>query len=118
MSALTGKPLAGAAHIAQSVKDILATPIGTRVMLRDYGSMIFELMDRPANAATLMLLRAATAGALRRWEPRIRLTRVSFGGDFAAGKPIVEIEGVRTDVPASAARFSLSVPLGRELLAS
>ncbi|WP_439571185.1 GPW/gp25 family protein [Sphingomonas sp.] len=111
MDAFTGKPLSGAAHLAQSVRDILATPLGTRLMLRDYGSQIFELMGRPANAATMMLLRAATAAALRRWEPRIRLTRVVFGGDFAAGRPVIQIEGVRTDVPPAAAPLSLSISL-------
>ncbi|PKP92244.1 MAG: oxidoreductase [Alphaproteobacteria bacterium HGW-Alphaproteobacteria-16] len=113
MSSTTGKTLSGAAHLAQSIGDILATPIGSRIMRRDYGSLLFELMDRPANAATMMLLRAATAGALRKWEPRIRLTRVQFSGDFAGGAPVVTIEGVRTDVPAPAARLSLSIPLRR-----
>lgn len=118
MSATTGKALSGAEHIAQSVGDILSTPIGTCVMMREYGSLLFELLDRPANAATMMLLRAASAGAIRRWEPRIRLTRVSFAGDFAAGKPVVTIEGARTDLAGPAALLALSIPLGRDFVAS
>ncbi len=117
MSSNTGKSLGGAAHIAQSIGDILSTPIGTRIMRRDYGSMLFELMDRPANAATLMLLRAATADAVRLWEPRIRLTRVTFSGDFASGAPVITIEGNRTDQP-DRAPLSLSIPLRRDIAAS
>lgn len=118
MSATTGKPLSGAEHIAQSIGDILSTPLGTRVMRRDYGSVLFELIDQPANAATMMLLRAATAVALRRWEPRISLTRVSFSGDVAAGAPVVTIAGNRTDLPAPGPFLSLSIPLRRDLAAS
>lgn len=113
MSAITGKALSGVEHIRQSIGDILSTPIESRVMRRDYGSMLFRLIDQPANAATMMLLRAATADAIRRWEPRVRLTRVTFSGDFAAGAPIIAIEGVRTDLLPQAPPLSLSIPLRR-----
>jgi phage baseplate assembly protein W len=118
MSATTGKPLSGAAHIAQSIGIILSTPLGTRPMRREFGSLLFQLMDQPANPATMMLFRAAVADALRKWEPRIRLTRVQFSGDFAGGAPTVTIEGTRTDQGAKAPLLSLSIPLGRNLAAS
>lgn len=118
MSAATGKPLSGTAHLAQSIGHILSTPLGSVVMLRTYGSLLFELMDQPANAATLMLFRAAVADALRRWEPRIRLTRVQVSGDFAAGAPIVTVEGNRTDQGVKMPFLSLSIPLGRDIAAS
>jgi phage baseplate assembly protein W len=118
MSAATGKPLEGAAHIAQSIGIILSTPLGTRPMRRDFGSLVFELMDQPSNAATMMLLRAATAEALRKHEPRIKLTRVQFSGDFAGGAPVVTIEGNRTDLGTPPPFLSLSIPLRRNLSAS
>uniref|UniRef100_UPI0026076D20 ATPase domain-containing protein n=1 Tax=uncultured Sphingobium sp. TaxID=316087 RepID=UPI0026076D20 len=34
---------------ATGVRDILTTPIGSRLMRRDYGSLIPELIDQPAN---------------------------------------------------------------------
>ena len=43
----TGKRLSGAAHLRQSVSDILNTPVGSRVLVRDYGSDLFELLDSP-----------------------------------------------------------------------
>ena len=72
----TGKALSGLEHLRQSVRDILTTPIGTRVMRREYGSQLYALLDAPLNRSTLMDLYAATADALRRWEPRLRVTKV------------------------------------------
>lgn len=113
MSATTGRPLDGNAHLAQSIHDILSTPLGSRVMRRDYGSLLFDLIDRPANAALRMLLHAATAIALARWEPRLKLTRVQLSGDPAAGKLLMSIEGNRTDLPQANSQISLSIPIRR-----
>jgi uncharacterized protein len=75
-NAQNGRPLAGIEHLRQSVVDILTTPIGTRVMRRDYGSRLYELVDAPVNRDTLVQIYAAAAEALIRWEPRIRLESV------------------------------------------
>lgn len=75
-NASDGKRLGGIDHLRQSLRDILTTPIGTRVMRRDYGSRLYELVDAPLNRGTLLQLYAATVEAIRRWEPRIRVTQV------------------------------------------
>lgn len=112
MDRSTGAPLDGDAHLAQSIGDILTTPVGTRVMLRDYGSMLMELIDRPINAATRLLILAASGEAIARWEPRIRLTRVAFSTSGADGRVALAIEGHRTDVPAGTNSLTrLSIPL-------
>lgn len=74
----TGAALSDLDHIRQSINDILTTPIGTRVQRRDYGSMLPELIDAPLNESTKMKILGATAMAIRRWEPRVRLQRVQF----------------------------------------
>lgn len=76
MDSSTGKPLAGLDHLRQSVRDILATPVGSRVMRRDYGSRLFELVDAPINRSTVVEIMAATASALRKWEPRLKVETV------------------------------------------
>lgn len=76
MSATTARPVDGLAHLHQSIRDILTTPIGTRVMRREYGSNLFELIDAPLTGETIARIYAATADALRKWEPRLKLTRV------------------------------------------
>lgn len=106
-----GTALSGNAHLAQSVGDILGTPLGTRVMRRDYGSMIADLIDQPMNRATMMLLNAASALALARWEPRLRLRRVRFERVGADGAPVMTIEADRTDLPPANARVGFSIPI-------
>lgn len=75
-NASNGKRLDGFAHLRQSLRDILTTPLGSRVMRRDYGSRLFSLIDAPMNRATLLDLYAATAEAIARWEPRFQVERV------------------------------------------
>lgn len=76
IDATNGKALSGVAHLRQSIAVLLSTPIGSRVMRRDYGSRIFDLIDAPMNRATLLDLYAAVADAIERWEPRFRLREV------------------------------------------
>lgn len=76
IDATTGKRLSGLDHLRQSIRDILTTPIGTRVMRRDYGSRLYQLIDAPMNSATLLDLYTATAEALATWEPRIDVQQV------------------------------------------
>ncbi len=76
INAMTGKALDGIAHLRQSIRDILTTPLGSRVMRRNYGSRLFDLIDNPINDQTLVEIFAATADALIKWEPRLKVTRV------------------------------------------
>jgi len=92
MSATTGRPLGGLDHLDQSVRDILATPLGSRVMRRAYGSRLPDLIDAPTNAATVIEIYVATAEALRKWEPRLKLTRVGIEA-AAPGRLGLRIEG-------------------------
>jgi hypothetical protein len=72
----SGKLLDGLDHLRQSITDILMTPVGSRVMRPDYGSRLYELIDRPVNRSLLIDLYAETVQAILKWEPRIRLIRV------------------------------------------
>lgn len=76
MSSNTGAALGGLAHLRQSLSDILATPIGSRVMRREYGARVFEFIDAPINRRTLVSIVAASAAAIARWEPRVKLKRI------------------------------------------
>ena len=78
MNRETGKPEEGIEHLRQSVRDILSTRIGTRVMLRDYGSNVPDLVDLPMNRSTIAAIRAEIISALNNWEPRLKVTRVNL----------------------------------------
>lgn len=104
MNRNTGAALSGNAHLAQSIGVILSTPLGSRIARRDFGSQLPDLIDEPANPATQVLLYAAAAAALIRWEPRIDVQRVSLSADDAiAGRWIITVTGriVGTDATAS-----------------
>lgn len=94
-NASTGKALSGFDHLTQSIRDILATPIGSRVMRRDYGSRLFELIDAPLNRGTIAQIYAATVEALARWEPRIRVRRVTTS-QVSPGSVVLNLEGIYT----------------------
>ena len=79
----TGEPLDGLAHVKQSVADILTTRKGSRVMRREYGSDLPNLVDNPMTPGFSVDLYAATAEALDLWEPRLRLISI----EVAAATP-------------------------------
>jgi phage baseplate assembly protein W len=115
MDRTTGLALSGDQHLAQSIADIITTPLGSRIMRRDYGSLLFELIDRPLNGATRLLCIMAAATALARWEPRIAIRQVLFeagpDGGFAAGRASLTIIGNRTDDPDPNALTRLTIPI-------
>lgn len=92
VSGVTGKHLDGLDHLHQSVVDILTTPVGSRVMRRDYGSNLFELVDRPTNRALPVEIYQGVAQALAKWEPRLRLERVRLVDGDRDGRITLEIE--------------------------
>ena len=93
INAHTGQALSGIDHLRQSIRDILTTRLGTRVMRRDYGSRLPDLVDNPITPKLAMELYAATAEALQKWEPRLRLTRVRIV-EAVAGRVMLDLEGV------------------------
>lgn len=112
MNATSGKTTADEDWLAQAVADVLLTPIGSRVMRRDYGSLLPTLVDQPLNGATVLQIYAASAGALRRWIPELEVTRCALRkGD--GGTATLVIEGHRTDVPSPNSFTRLTLPLPR-----
>ncbi len=88
IDALSGTVLDELADIRQSIADILATPVGTRVMRRDYGSHIFDLVDAPGSPAGAMALIAAAADAIARWEQRVTLKSARITVDLSGAATI------------------------------
>ncbi|WP_375669092.1 GPW/gp25 family protein [Bartonella sp. MR168JLCBS] len=93
MDCTTGKSLTGIDHLRQSILDILSTRIGSRVMRRDYGSRVAELIDAPVNNAFAVALYAAIAEALDKWEPRFKLKKIDFKWS-EAGQVSLSFEGI------------------------
>lgn len=94
MNMTTGRAIDGVSHLRQSIARIITTPIGSRLMRREFGSLVPELVDQPTNSATVVRLYAAAAGALIKWEPRIRLSRIQVVAATESGSLELALEGI------------------------
>ncbi|EDW3053794.1 baseplate assembly protein [Salmonella enterica subsp. enterica] len=79
-----------------SVNDILLTPLASRVMRRDYGSLIPDLIDSPQNQTTRLQCMSAAVIALTRWEPRIALNKIDIRW-LKDGRAEAELAGIITE---------------------
>jgi len=112
MNVQTGRAIHDIDHLNQSVKDVLLTPTVSRLMRRDYGSHLFNLIDQAANPATHLRLYAAIAIALLRWEPHLQLSRIQIRQQ-SNGQSIVDIEGFQL-VNNQRRAVSLQAPINGE----
>lgn len=92
MNINTGKTISEIAHIKQSIANILTTPIGSRIMRRDYGSRIFEKIDRPINGELVAEIYSDVVEALFIWEPRFEVEQVTVKS-IEKGKITISLEG-------------------------
>lgn len=93
MDRTTGRHITGMEHLKQSIADILTTPLGSRLHRRTYGSLLPGLIDAPDNAVTRLRCYAAIASALMKWEPRLRVTRITLESGDQPGRATVTLEG-------------------------
>lgn len=108
----TGAGTIDAAQLAVSLRDLLTTPIGSRLMRRDYGSRIPDLIDAPLNGTTLLRLAAASYIAITRWEPRLRISRIQFQpSPTQPGRLVVQLTATRTDQPTGSTATTLEIAL-------
>ncbi|GAA0436031.1 hypothetical protein Acor_55360 [Acrocarpospora corrugata] len=77
---------AGAAKVAESIRIILGTQHGERVMRPTFGTNLRSLAFAPNNGATADLARYYVTEALARWEPRIELLDVTVTSDNSGGR--------------------------------
>lgn len=85
-------PIGELDHVEQSVRDILLTPVGSRVHRREYGCAAHDLVDAGTGPAGLAAIRAAAIEAVGRFEPRLSLSLVSASA-AASGRVAVRVEG-------------------------
>lgn len=91
MDRATGKTITGTDVIAGRIADVVTTPLGTRVMREDYGSLLFDLVDLPLNAATMLLQNMAAAQAITQWIDGVTVNKAAISGDFASGQAILDL---------------------------
>lgn len=94
VSAVAQSALTDWDHTQQSIETILTTPVGSRVMRRDFGSELIDLIDRKMTQRTVLEVYAAAAVAIARWEPRFRLERAAIVDAAASGRIGLALYGV------------------------
>ncbi|MDD9124028.1 GPW/gp25 family protein [Escherichia coli] len=109
MSRNDGQAIVDTDHLRQSVRDILLTPQGSRLARREYGSLLYALIDQPQNPALRLQIMSAVYVALNRWEPRLTLDSITINGNFD-GSMVVELTGHSNN----GAPVSLSVSTGAD----
>lgn len=68
-------------ELDQSIRIILSTSPGQRVMRPNFGCRLYELVFAPNNNHTTAQARRYVEEALGMWEPRIRVTKVDARPD-------------------------------------
>lgn len=109
MSQSNGKAITDTDHLRQSVRDILLTPQGSRIVRWEYGSLLSVLIDQPQNPALRLQIMSAVYMALNRWEPRLTLDSITISSNFD-GSMLVDLTGQRNN----GAPVSLSVSTGAD----
>ena len=115
----TVKMVEGDEDIRQSIRIILSTIPGQRLMLQSFGCPLQGFVFKPMVESTATLLREAVSSALLNFEPRISVNNVQVDLNTAAGRvdldvdytirktnirsnlvyPFCKIEGTLLDVP-------------------
>lgn len=99
--------VSGTEKLKENIIHILLTGAGERVMRRDYGAGLRQLVHDPNNEALRAIAQHQVAKAVNRWEPQVAVDQVRTALD--GGSLVVEI----TYVVRRTRQFqSLSVPIG------
>lgn len=71
----------GASDIDASLRMVLITAPGERLMRPQFGCKIWDLLFEPVNANTIGLMASAVRDAVAQWEPRVTLEDVDIEPD-------------------------------------
>ena len=82
---------AGVAKVEESIRIILGTGYGERVMRPTFGCNLKALAYAPNNDATANLARYYVVAGLSRWEPRIELVDVAVRNDNLRAALLIDI---------------------------
>lgn len=83
----------GSGELDSSIRMILTTAPGERLMRPQFGCRIWELLFEPINANTLGLMGVAVREAISQWEPRVTLDDVRIDpSQQDAGAVLINID--------------------------
>jgi phage baseplate assembly protein W len=97
------------AKLNDNIAHLLLTTVGERVMLRDYGGGLRQLLHDPNNDAIRAIVQHQVAKAIGTYEPRVLVQAVNVTQDEVAG--VLNI-GVQYVVRQTKQVQTVSVPVG------
>lgn len=103
---------AGVARVEESIRLILGTQHGERVMRPTFGANLKSLVFAPNNATTASLASYYVTQALTAWEPRIDVLEVLVTNDAADDRLDIEIR-YRLKATAQQLQLAVQFPLER-----
>lgn len=110
MSRYNGSEISELEHIRQSLEDIATTPIGSRLMCREYGTLLASLMDQPIGQALYLKIYSTLYSAYVRWEDRIEISQISVA-ELNKGQLILDVTGF-LETNGNEVNMSIPVKLG------
>lgn len=111
MDARTGRRITDHEHYRQSLSKIFMTGRNSRVMRRDFGTTIPDLIDQPLNAVTRMRLIAATVMAAKKWEPRLSVSKSTLSSKDSPSGLYADIDYVELEGPNAGKPGTMTVAL-------
>lgn len=99
----------GADKLRENLENILWTGVGERVMRREYGGGLRQLLHDPNNDALRAIAQHQVAKAMARFEPRVLVQDIRIAQDAESGTLWIRIEYI---VRRTRQAQTLSMPVG------
>jgi phage baseplate assembly protein W len=104
----------GPENVRESIRIILLTEAGERLMLPEFGGALRSFLFEPNNVATRRLIEEQIVQALRQWEPRIAVESVAVVADPSEARAAVATIRYTLIATRAAERVSVRVRLTHE----
>jgi len=103
---------AGAENIRESIRIILMTDPGERVMLADFGGGLRRFLFEPNTVATHRAVEEAITRSIARWEPRVTVGSVEVAPAPDDGRAAIATIDYTLVATRAQGQLRLRVPLG------
>lgn len=100
-------------NIREGMHVVLATQLGERIMLPQFGTDLRERLFDPNTVATRRLIQERVASALQRWEPRVSVETIAVEQDPADETTAIATVEYRQKANQATGRFSLRLRTGQ-----
>ena len=102
----------GTQNIRESIKVILLTELGERLMLTEFGAGLKQFLYEPNTVETRRLLEEQITQALEQWEPRLQLQEVNVAEDANDSQQAIATINYKLIATQQTERVSVQLNLG------